>query len=110
MPMVFVTVPPNTAEEKWRETEREIIAALRSEGVHGGITCFPLQLAFMPPGSRDSSGRILIGYLSRQVFPDHDDLVAVVSEVTDRILGVQVEGVPLHLKKETHIHITRKKK
>ncbi|OGN03172.1 MAG: hypothetical protein A2655_03680 [Candidatus Yanofskybacteria bacterium RIFCSPHIGHO2_01_FULL_43_42] len=103
MPMILLTVPPDTTTLQCEWADREIKAALRAEQVQGGITIWPVALATVPD-------RLLLEYKSRQEVADPNYLARVAAEAAEIVFGIQVEAAVIKLDPATTgLHITPKR-
>ncbi len=103
MPMILLTVPPQASGFECGVAEQEIVAALRAEGVQGGITIWPIRLAVVPD-------RLLLEYKSRQDVCDPNHLAEVAAKAAAKAFNIQVEAAVMKLDPvTTGLHITSKK-
>lgn len=101
MPMILLTVPPETPRDKCGLASGKIQNALHAEGVEGSITVWPVALVWFP-------GRLWLGYFSRQEAPDSNRLAQVAAEAAEKVFSMDVEAVTIKLdSKTTGLHITR---
>ena len=102
MPMILLTVPPDTLDSELEQADREIKIALRAEGVQGGITIWPVMTMV--------SDRLLLEYKSRQEVRDPNRLARVAAEATEKVFHIQTEAAVMKLDPvTTGLHITHKK-
>jgi len=102
MPMILLTVPPDAMGPELKRADLEIKAALRAEGIRGGITIWPVRLAM-------STDRLLLEYKSRQEMNDPSGLARVVAEAAKKVFNIQVEAAVMKLDSATTgLYITQK--
>ena len=104
MPMILLTVPPDAVDQELERADTEIKAALRAEGVQGGITIWPVRLAM-------STDRLLLEYKSRQEVRDPSGLAQVAAEAAKKVFNIQVEAAVMKMDPATTgLYITLKQK
>ncbi len=102
MPMILWTAPARIRPILCQKVDAALQAALRAEGVKGGITIWPVRLTTNSP-------RLLLEYKSRQEVQNPNHLAQVMGRVVSQITHRETEVVVMKLDSvTTGLHIAPK--